>query len=441
MRGVWIGALLGLVVGVTLGALGVLVLHDSRPEPRPPVATEPPAYTRQADPVPDRRVPRHPRPPIVEPRESPDVPAFPEGRATLRIGDHYRFGDDAIRSEDAEYDLRCLDLHHDATFATPNGSKEARSSGLQSVLPASATERARMVPSAPPELSDRAVVTRVKAAGDRTGVALVRGADGRTYRVHIDTLHAAPDALERWVEIAYVEVPVEPEGGHVVAPVVIEDLQLDPGLVRDLARLKERGRFASESLDSYQRPPTRLLTALGETVTFGTEIHAVVRDRLSTEVVLDRGGSLVFADGIGETGKLRWNGYSGALIRGDMAGEIDIQSYGSVGISGDLTGTVAADSYATIVLEGDLVGRLELDSYVDVLIRGRILGELAADGACWSDVWISPHFGTADLARLTSDSSVTLHLRRSDLAIGTHEKHLGWRAVIVGEEAWQTIPE
>ena len=119
---------------------------------------------------------------------------------------------------------------------------------------------------------------------------------------------------------------------------------------------------------------------------------------------------------------------------------MDVRSYGYVHIAGDLAGEVNINSYATVVIDGDIVGTLKVRSYTDLLLHGRIRGKLDAKGSCWSTFYFDGYYSQADLVDLGgSFSSVTLHVRESDLATGRHKKIGTWREVIVGQEVWKSL--
>ncbi|MCZ6573353.1 MAG: polymer-forming cytoskeletal protein [Planctomycetota bacterium] len=363
--------------------------------------------------------------------------------AILKIGDGYVFGEPAARPGDSSdaVDIYCQDIHGGVSLMCPHGALPAKAPMTSIGLPARAGDAAALLPDSPEELPRRNLGLRTKPAPERPGIGFVRAANGRTYKVHLVRAVHAASALERRAHIAYMEVPVVPNGGRFRLPTVGGMKAPEPEVREAIRRALQVGRTVpGDSFARYMRGNYAVVEDLLNETELNEKRNLVVEDPFTKLVRLKRGGSFFAGAGIAPEGTVDLDSYSAVGVHGDMAGNVEVNSYGYVYIDGDLTGTVHIKSYATVVIEGDLVGTLKVRSYTDLLLRGRIRGNLDAKGSCWSTFYLESPILQAELEALPSNfRSVTLHVRECDLPPGKHKKIGTWREVIVGDPIWQKI--
>lgn len=438
-----------LLVGVGMGVVGSRVFTPGRDaadwaQPRTSSGEREDAASVAFPPEDEACAP----PPIptlaAPPRKGPEQLApFAPGTATLRIGDGYVFGDDHARpgATESEVDLLCQDIRGGVTLACPRGALPADLPLRAVGLPNTADLAAMLLSDAPHDLPERHASLSARPSAVRTGIALVRGANGATYKVWLLEERADVNALLRLVKLGYAEVPVT-DGGGVLRIGVSRPLGLERApTLGDVKRLVQVGRsipgssFANFLEGAYEAfdPPA------GETV-LDNESFLVLDGPLRSTLSL-RGGAVYAAHGVDSEGRLRNSGYAAFAVKGDMAGKIDVQSYAYIHIQGDLVGEVDAGSYATVVIDGDVRGTLKVRSYVTLLLRGRVIGKIDPTGACWSTFWFAgTHFRSAVEGMEGNFGQVTLHVEASDAPQGKVDPPLGsWREVIVADPAWSKL--
>jgi RNA polymerase sigma factor (sigma-70 family) len=426
----------GGVWAVSRGEDGTLGARDAQGEERP---TRAPHAMAAARPEPTERT-RAERPSPAEdgdPRAGP----FETGRAILKLGDGYVFGQSSVlppaRRGDA--DVVCLDITaQGASFRCPGGARAADMPLAGLGLPRNASDVLKYAVAAPADLHAADVTLPLTTSRQSTGVAFVRSSSGRTYAVAVIGLRPDAAALSRNVVLSYTEVPAAKGGGRLDLPGSVS--AKDAPSVADLEGIIDAGAalpgdsFADFLRGDYVRP-----SSLPAELVMAERSHLLVEEPLTTAIQFDEYSGLVAARGIAQGGVVRVRSYVGVAVRGHMAGTIDAQSYAYVHVSGDVTGKIDLSSYATVVVDGDLLGEIRAGNYIDFLLRGRLVGKLAIETSN-SDFWFERRMSGAEAEALgTEHTGNTLHLRESDLAPGKHQDVPGWQEVVVGEEAWSKI--
>jgi len=367
-------------------------------------------------------------------------PAFAPGVVILRIGEGFVFGESAVRrGADEACDIVCQDIRHGASIHAPRGSTEAALPLGAVGVPERAADLAALLADAPEQLAEHDLMLTAGPRGPKLGIGFVRGGDGDTYRIHLQELHAAVHALQRFVELRYEAVPVRSGGGVVRTATASGSASITDKDLRSMVAIG--AALPGDSFSSQLVGRFRLLEGDEPRIDLKERAYLYAPRAFDRWIRFKGRGALFAAEGIGPEGHVVLASYSAVAAVGEMAGTVDVKSYSYVHITGDLTGTVNIGSYATVVIEGDIRGTLNVKSYTDLLLRGRVLGKLVAKGSCWSDFYFESFHDRRELEALGTDGrSVTLHLKESDLASGEHEKIGGWRKVIVGGEAWKKIP-
>jgi hypothetical protein len=437
VRAFFAGSAVGLVVGF---AVAWFMPREGPRDEAAPTRVERPAAPSEAPVL----VGPTPTPTASEPAVAgaPTAGApFLPGTATLAIGDGYVFGEDRARpgADPESVDVSCQDIHHGVSLRCAHGAVAADVPLAAVGMPAEAGVAASLVKDAPRELPQRNAKLASVPMPRASGIALVRSAAGKTYRVHLVAEHGSPSALERRAEIAWKEVPSVEGGGVIRLPttsrVGSERTHADLRRLYDVGRAIPGDSFASHLLGDYERP-----SDLPPHLDVRESKHLLIESPLASTIRLGGGGAVFAAAGIAREGKVVLDSYAAVAVHGDLDGKVEVRSYAYVHVSGDLTGEVDVGSYATVVIDGDIRGTLRVRSYTDLLLRGRILGALETKGSCWCDFWFESYFGRSDLEALPGPfGSVTLHLLRTDLPPGKHEKVGTWREVIVGEPVWDKL--
>lgn len=439
--------LAGLVTGAVIVLLAWALMSREDPDETPTVA----APTVAAAPVPPRPQPPEPaRPPSPRHTDGPanvppggDVNApFPPGEAVLHAGEGYVFGETAARPRGSAdgADIVCLDIGPRITLHGPFGARLADVPLGAVGIPTEPRGAAALVADAPTDLAPGdADVEREAAPGRPGGVALIRSKAAVAYRVFVISVVEDKDALRRSVRLGWGEVPQRAGGGVVAAPST-KSAAGAPTLA-DLEKIMAAGaslpgsdftNFLSGTYERLSTMPADLVLNEGKWL--------LVDDPLTTSIQFKAYSGLVAARGIAATGRVRINSYTGVAVRGDMAGEIDVDSYAYVHVSGSLTGKLLIRSYATVVIDGDLLGEVEAGSYTTFLLRGRLTGKLTIRTSN-SRFWFQQYM-TKEVAEALGEkggSSNDLHLRESDYPVGKHDDVPGWKTVVVGEDAWNVI--
>ncbi|MGD8454013.1 MAG: erythromycin esterase family protein [Phycisphaerae bacterium] len=135
--------------------------------------------------------------------------------------------------------------------------------------------------------------------------------------------------------------------------------------------------------------------------------------------------TLVFAEGIADSGAVLVDSYATVYCRGEMAGTLNVQSYATVVIRGDVSGQVVSSSYSHTVVYGDLSGKHTQSASGTLRVLGSFTGEIVAGPR--TKIYLAGHTPEAALDRITGPAKV--YLERSDLPAGTHK--LGELEVVV----------
>lgn len=445
--------LLGLLAGMAAGGLAVWLATPwpMAPHLSPPVTQSP----ASAEPDSDMRAPSapgHPAPGASPGRVETTAPVagrtrvdFRRGTATLRIGQAYRFGDPAVRADPTRgYDIRCLDIRQGAHLDAPHG-------GAAVELPAVHTEgeitSARVfdtVNDAPERMPTERVWLLPQPRPLSSGVALVRAADGRAYKLQLLDGMDDPDALNRTITLRYAEVPTAAGGGWPNLAGAVRPIPIDGDYERLLTRLLRPPGLPADSFSRYVQGTYTRLGDLGVDVEFREQRFLALDRPLSRKIALKGGGAVYANAGIAPGGHVSIESQAGAVVRGDMAGEIDVKSYAYVRVSGDLRGTLNVGSYATVVIDGDILqgAKLRCASYVTLLLRGRIhepVDSFDIQGSCWSTYYLERHLSLHEFEALRPDHQVTLHVRSAEFVPEPSDDFRGWDAVIVGDKVWDRL--
>ncbi len=436
MRGFLVGAVVGLAIGV--GAMWWL-RPEAREAPGPlnpdPIAAEP--------------EPARPPPPVLEAPSMPEAvepgKPFPKGEAILRIGDGFVFGERHARAvgENVEaVDLICQDIRYGASLECPHGAASVATPFARQSDKLTSRLVFDHLLDAPLEMPARRVHAEHVLRGALSGIALVKASDGVVYKVLCTELHGNPHAFKRWVRIRYAPVEAKDGGGIVNLPgeprVVLAGKAGIPKAIADYPKVP------GDSFRSFLKSPTGVIKNLPDKLAFKSRQSLALAEPLRTEIEFKAYSSLIAPHGIERNGKVAIRSYAGVGVIGEMAGTIDVRSYGYLHIHGDLTGTVNCQSYATVIVDGDVLGTLKLRSYVKLYVRGRLRDparNLDVEGSCWSTFFFDGYYSRAEIEQMPGDNSVTLHVRDSDLEVGTTHRKIGtWREVIVGDKAWKKLP-
>jgi hypothetical protein len=400
MRNALVGAVVGFAAAIVLAF--VLLAPKAAVESVVRMDVEEPVERTEA---PTRAPPPPPAvPPPTRGRSRPSDPQrapFPPGTIVLKVGDAYVFGEDAVRDDEDGADLVCEDIHDWVGIATPNGSGEARLPVLLQGEPPSVDAAYGLLDTAPTRLDRDRLVLRSWPQQMRSGIGLVRAADGRVFKVRIESIEGSPRVLERVARLQYQGVEVE-EGGGVVpvegallaVPVTTEEREVLP-LLKDQPVIPGMG-FTNFVDGTYVRVDGRLPPKL----VAEKRAYLLLDEPLSTEIEFRGYSGLYARKGIAADGRVVIRSYTGTLVEGDMAGTIEVRSYSYLRIAGDLTGTVNVNSYASIVVEGDVVGKLVAGSYTTLLVKGRFLAPekgLDCQGAGSSTFYFSRYTPEAEL--------------------------------------------
>jgi hypothetical protein len=368
--------------------------------------------------------------------------AFSDGVAVLRVGEAYVFGERAVRprGETAGADVVCLEIAGGVVLRCPFGGATADVPLGAVGMPKGAEATAALVADAPLEMPAGNLHLVPASAPTRAGVGFARSRAGTTYRLHVTDAGHDADVLRRTARLVYVAVPTREGGGVVRLPTTAA---ADPVTVKDLQRVMDDGRrIPNASFTEFLRGEYQRLTeALPTEISFDERMYLVVDEPLSTTVEFQRYSGLVASRGVAPTGKFRIRSYTGVSVIGDMEGEIDVSSYAFVHVSGNLLGKVNVRSYATLVVDGDLVGEVDVSSYTTLLLRGRLLGTLRIRTS-GSRFWFQQHMFRDQVEQLGRDgggSSNELHLRSSDIPLGTHKDVAGWSSIAGGEDVWTVL--
>ena len=437
-----------LVLGAVAGVAGTLAFSGGR-TPGGAVSSEPsssmpsvtgsdlapaPPKAEACDPAPVRTLP--PRPLSNE-----TLPAFEAGTAVLRIGDGYVFGEDHARAADdkAGVDVVCADISAYLTLRCPSGAVATDVPLGALGIPELASSAAILVGDAPVDLPERYATLSLRTAAPKIGVPLVKARGGKTYKVWLLEIRPDPEVLGRLVRVGYAEVPSKAGGGVLRVPTALPSsatTQVDVERIVAAGRDVPGDSFANFVGGPYLRP-----SELPTDFVVETESRLLLADPLSTSISLPRGGGIWADRGVATGGKLTYGGYTGVVVKGDLAGTVTGDSYGHLHITGSLTGTVEANSYTTVVIDGDLVGTLKIRSYATVVLRGRLLGKIDPSGSCWSTLYLQGFWSRASVEAIEgSFSQFTLHVQSSEMPVGKVEGKVGpWREVIVADPVWKKL--
>jgi hypothetical protein len=388
--------------------------------------------------------PAVPRLPIAPRTGTEEIAPFEEGTAVLRIGDGYVFGEDRVRTEfeEANVDVVCEDIRADLTLGCPHGALAADVPLAAVGLPDTSTGAAALVLDAPIALPERHATLILRPHDKASGIALVKSAAGKTFKVWLLEARRDTHALRRLVRIAYAEVPAV-DGGGVMRVATTSPLgSAETPTVSELRRLMKVGASVPSGDANYFDRKWERFTPTDDESKIRNGVGVLLDAPLRKKVTIESNYGAAYASaGVDTGGVLENRTYAGFAVRGDMAGAVRFGSYGYLHISGDLIGEVDAGSYATIVIDGDILGTLKVRSYVILLLRGRLLGKIDVDGACWSTFYFQGFRSRAELEAIPGNKrQITLHVESSDAPAGKIEGSIGtWRDVIVGDPAWKKI--
>jgi hypothetical protein len=110
-----------------------------------------------------------------------------------------------------------------------------------------------------------------------------------------------------------------------------------------------------------------------------------------------------------------------------MQGKLFFDSYATALIKGDVTGQITGKSYFNLVVMGKFSGRIFTDSYAMIYVLGGFDGGLELNR---SRVYIAGHTTKSDLKRIQGSGEI--YLERSDLPHGQHK--FGDLTVTVAEQ-------
>ncbi len=380
--------------------------------------------------------------------EKPEkTPPFARGTCVLRIGDRYRFGDDRAGAADA--DLVCFDIRDDAVLATPRGAAIAR----MPLLGGKETPPVEVLYDALYDAPLAADAERIRLGGKPTqrdsGIALVRAADDRIYKLAIVSIQSHPDALRRRVTLRYASVSASEHGGAVHLPDAVAVRRIPPEWLATIQRLVEAPPAFRADLDWVAVKNVGLVNELPAEFSIGTERQIALARPLAGKLSITGpnnynrnnplGPALVYAsEGIASDAKLLAGSWAVVLVRGDVDGEIETRTYAFIRITGNVTGTLRLRSYNHVIIDGTILGALHARSRVHVLVRGAITKPEAIRISSAATLYLEQPITREQIERMSIRSrQATIHAQHADLAPGEHE--IGGAKVIVGDPIWNEL--
>lgn len=437
--GIGIGAVCGFSLALSLADWTLAEGYLTGPSPRqgePQVRRLPSPVVRSEDALPKQSSNGETRQ-IVE---KSDAVSF--DRIWLHIGEAFDF-ESGIVSESAnpdDYDIYCQDIRHAAYLHCPRGAAVAIAPATSVGMPKNAAGAAQLVVDAPQIMAKRNLRLTEHPTASLVGVGFVTARSGEVYKLFIEEEDGHPDALRRQVLIVFEKVKQRENGGELRLPRVDDQLAADESTGRFLRRSAAMGKLLRSSFAQYLATGDYSTVQRIDADLSIRDQRIIIKDSVGSKIDAGSGSSIVLEGDLDPDGEIVLHSSNGLGVGGDVRGKITIKGYSHVYVRGHLTGEMIHDSYASSVIEGDLRGTLRLRSYSDVLIRGRVFGKVDATGSCWSTLYLESFMSKADLVAMQGDSSVTVHLRLSDLAPGEYKKIGAWRSVVVGDAFWNRLP-
>jgi hypothetical protein len=440
----------GLLLGAALGGLVVWLSlstgsgggHDldvprarSAPEPTPA-----PALRLEAP------------PPVERPTEEPRASASggPEGADALRRGLALRVGDAVdletwrvVERTDPSADLECLDLHSDLIVlgARHGGQLVVWTEGEQ-LFSELERDRARdLVRDAPSRLEPQDLVLTVSPTFTRQRPSLAHAAagDGSAFLLWGEAVDFARSTLDRRAFLLGERVERR-DGGGMLTTGGGQRAGEGPGAA-EAERLKVLAAalpgFNASTARNFAGEWVRIERPFGQGTVAGFHKRFELSEPWARSLATGPWLSLHLAQGTTDSAQVILDHHSTVLHAGDQRGEALVRDHASLIIEGDLLGRVTVEVHGILVVRGRVLGTLKVGSWARVVLQRGPGGTLDLSSSFHAHLLLGGHVRRDDIPALGAPGiGSVLHLDRSDLASGTHEKLHGWQQVIVGDERW-----
>ena len=369
------------------------------------------------------------------------------GQTILRIREAYVFGQDRAVPltddfDEEKADLICQDIRHGISLATPHGALPVRAPFVSGRQKIQALTVFRLLKDAPLNLTNRNASIPSEPQALDAGVAVIKARNGKVYKVRVAHLHGDPRVWNRRVRIEYAVIPQAEGGGFVQLPGQPRSLPLSQASNAKLQKFRSTARVPGSGFKSFMEGEYESISKLPAKLELENRSYVALSEPLDSLIVTNAHSGVLAEQGIEKKGKIQVRSYTAVLVDGDMHGTIDVGSYAYVHIRGNLTETINCDSYATVIVDGDILGSLAVKSYVTLLLRGKIpkpKTSLHVRGSCWSTFFFDSKHTQKELLSMPATRQITLHVRESDLASGSHKNIGGWQEVIVADDAWRRL--